>query len=400
MKMGSILVFFIVLALLTVSSAGGQSGVPVTAGLVRHYDASLIISRTTGDTVSTWPDMSSHHDATAYNNPTWQPDSINGLTAVRFDGIVNGPGNSQNEYFQLGNLSALAAGQAFIVFKRTQTPGTDNWDHSGLWRFGTDLAAHVPAPGTPPAIIYDSFGSNLRKNSIHIVGEPQWTEGVIYSAASAYGRWKNVLNGVELYSTMSNTVAFDSNALLGTSRLGTHTTFSGDIAEFLLYDRVLTEEEENTVGSYLAFRYDIATSYSISSDKAKNPDPFDGARDIYGNVVLLWQGPEYLDDCTYEVYLDTDSDFTDITSVSVSQARYHPAFELQYDADYYWRVDVVDSEGSIYSGDLWIFSTAGAICQPPLLADLTGDCRVTLEDFAILAADWLSCNRIPVDSCP
>lgn len=31
--------------------------------------------------------------------------------------------------------------------------------------------------------------------------------------------------------------------------------------------------------------------------------------------------------------------------------------------------------------------------------DLNGDCRATLEDFAILAANWMECNRVPRSAC-
>ncbi len=31
--------------------------------------------------------------------------------------------------------------------------------------------------------------------------------------------------------------------------------------------------------------------------------------------------------------------------------------------------------------------------------DLTNDCRVNLEDFALVASQWLECQRVPVDSC-
>ncbi|MCE5187557.1 MAG: sigma-70 family RNA polymerase sigma factor [Planctomycetaceae bacterium] len=35
----------------------------------------------------------------------------------------------------------------------------------------------------------------------------------------------------------------------------------------------------------------------------------------------------------------------------------------------------------------------------PLTLDVTGDCRVSLEDLAVLASQWLQCRRIPAASC-
>ncbi|MBN2211328.1 MAG: laminin G domain-containing protein [Sedimentisphaerales bacterium] len=39
------------------------------------------------------------------------------------------------------------------------------------------------------------------------------------------------------------------------------------------------------------------------------------------------------------------------------------------------------------------------ICPTPLTYDFNGDCITDLEDFAIFAASWLECNRIPVSFC-
>ncbi len=38
-------------------------------------------------------------------------------------------------------------------------------------------------------------------------------------------------------------------------------------------------------------------------------------------------------------------------------------------------------------------------CIGSLPADLSGDCRVDIEDFAMFAASWLDCNIIPADFC-
>ncbi|MBW8016528.1 MAG: hypothetical protein FVQ82_10095 [Planctomycetes bacterium] len=38
-------------------------------------------------------------------------------------------------------------------------------------------------------------------------------------------------------------------------------------------------------------------------------------------------------------------------------------------------------------------------CQGTLLADLNNDCHVGLEDFAIMAAEWLQCDKFPQSMC-
>jgi len=253
----------VVLALGILLVLGGttQAVSVVTDGLIRHFDASAIQGLSDGDPVSAWTDLSSNLDATAIGTPNYQSTGLKGMPAVQFEGVMGGA----NEYFELGDLSALTSGQVFIAFSRTYgTEPWPTWDYSGLWRFGTDQAVHIPAhAGPPPTQIYDSFGSSARKGPINI-DDPSaydWLDGVIYSASSADGLWTNVLNGVEQYSTASNTVSFETNALLGTSATWANTLFDGDIAELLIFDRVLSDSEEQAVGLYLQQKYDISGSY-------------------------------------------------------------------------------------------------------------------------------------------
>ncbi len=44
-------------------------------------------------------------------------------------------------------------------------------------------------------------------------------------------------------------------------------------------------------------------------------------------------------------------------------------------------------------------TTGKPVCLTRPEFDLNGDCRATLEDFALLAAVWMDCNRIPTSSC-
>ncbi len=42
----------------------------------------------------------------------------------------------------------------------------------------------------------------------------------------------------------------------------------------------------------------------------------------------------------------------------------------------------------------------GSICVEASPLDLTGDCKVTLDDFIVLlATDWMTCNRVPTSQC-
>jgi hypothetical protein len=44
-------------------------------------------------------------------------------------------------------------------------------------------------------------------------------------------------------------------------------------------------------------------------------------------------------------------------------------------------------------------TTGKSICLTRPEFDLNGDCRATLEDFALMAASWMECNRVPTSAC-
>ncbi len=44
-------------------------------------------------------------------------------------------------------------------------------------------------------------------------------------------------------------------------------------------------------------------------------------------------------------------------------------------------------------------TTGKPVCLTRPEFDLNGDCRATLEDFAVMAASWMECNRVPTSAC-
>jgi ELWxxDGT repeat protein len=61
---------------------------------------------------------------------------------------------------------------------------------------------------------------------------------------------------------------------------------------------------------------------------------------------------------------------------------------------YYIRVAGYDGE----NGNFELSVNAGA-CSELALSDLNGDCKVDMQDFAIMASEWLTCNKIPASLC-
>jgi hypothetical protein len=50
------------------------------------------------------------------------------------------------------------------------------------------------------------------------------------------------------------------------------------------------------------------------------------------------------------------------------------------------------------TGSFELAVTAGS-CTEWVLSDLNGDCIVNIQDFAIMASEWLTCKRTPPELC-
>jgi hypothetical protein len=54
-----------------------------------------------------------------------------------------------------------------------------------------------------------------------------------------------------------------------------------------------------------------------------------------------------------------------------------------------------------FNGEMGNFELAvdAGSCSELALSDLNSDCIVNMEDFTIMASEWLACNKIPAELC-
>ena len=108
------------------------------------------------------------------------------------------------------------------------------WDGGGNGWKSPGSSADFTQPDGSTFRINGTITRRVERNAWHI-GEAYRGEGTIsFTRIGGYYAWKS-----------------DSQSRY----------FPGDIAEVLIYDRELTEDERNQVGSYLAKKYRINTSY-------------------------------------------------------------------------------------------------------------------------------------------
>jgi len=103
-------------------------------------------------------------------------------------------------------------------------------------------------------------------------------------------------------------------------------------------------------------------SFKIPSKTATNPDPADGAEFVDPNASFTWKpgfGAKL-----HTIYFGDDFDAVDNATGGVPQGTitYSPG-PLELEKVYYWRVDEFDAADT-YKGDVWSFSTPGAIGNP------------------------------------
>jgi hypothetical protein len=130
--------------------------------------------------------------------------------------------------------------------------------------------------------------------------------------------------------------------------------------------------------------------------QATGPNPGNGATGIdIHSPALSWQAGD-ASATAWDVYFGTSSQslafLTNVTS------RAAAAGELGINTQYSWRVDEYNVYGTV-TGAVWTFTTRGTVCITPPVGDANGDCYVNFIDSAILASEWLICNRDPVSEC-
>ncbi|MEJ2705418.1 MAG: LamG domain-containing protein, partial [Sedimentisphaerales bacterium] len=104
-------------------------------------------------------------------------------------------------------------------------------------------------------------------------------------------------------------------------------------------------------------------SFSVPPKTAYNPVPADGAEDVGpDNVTLTWTGG--FGSKLHTVYFGDSYDaVNDATGgTPVGTANYKPG-PLEPEKVYYWRIDEFDAV-STYKGDVWSFTTPGAVGGP------------------------------------
>ena len=210
------------------------SPIPVTSGLKLALDASALTGLTHGATVTNWTDMSGNNNhataASTVNVATYQTNALNGKPVVRF----NPNGNASFNFTRVSDIRTV-----FWVFKK---PNINTFTF-----FLGDSAFADFDPGAPN-IWRSSTPDAIKLGTTKLMGNV--VDGTTTSLTSNYSLISLRTTG----NVRADRLSYD--------RGNATRSWTGDMAEVLIYNRALTTEEEVQVGSYLAIKYGLTTNYS------------------------------------------------------------------------------------------------------------------------------------------
>jgi len=218
----------------------GTPGFPVTNGLLYHLDAALGVTKDASDNVSIWADTGAagndFSQGTAARQPLWLADSINNLPAIQFDG-------SDEELL----LSTSTSPETFVAVTRVLTGGglRGIWGHENADR-GIRLSDNN---------WYQSFGHG--GNNADFCGAVDGYAMVNGATTAGYTVGEPHIIAERKQSGLTGWP-------FGTTSIGEYYAsrdYHGDVAELVTFDRALTVDELNQIGSYLSRKYGLTTAY-------------------------------------------------------------------------------------------------------------------------------------------
>ena len=352
------------------------AALPVTDGLVLHLDASSVTGIADGGGVGTWSDLSSAGNDAVQSASGYQPVYIassvefNSNAVVQFDGT--------DDWMQLPSTTvSVGSFTAFVVAKYDHI-NSNQYIIAGQDGSGDDRFRFAIDAGSSAVFEYRAGNSGYKAITstanldVHIFAMTSAVEGF--------------LDGLSLGETSNTSSEFPAAFNLGSYNRGSKDFFSGYLAEVVIFNRVLTNAEQNQIGVYLESKYALDTNYEIAAPTVHSPVPSSGSQGVALDSRLQWQEPGGVVNPAYDVYFGTAGTFPILVSQGQSSTSFDPFGEslMEPEQSYQWRVDIQGvSEGSV-----WSFSTRPQALVS-LEADINEDSVVDFCDLYLLVSEWL-----------
>ncbi len=263
--------------------------------------------------------------------------------------VLDGTGDYVNVVGYKGVLGA----NAFSVALWINTTGSGT-----MINWGTQAAAQrVDFRVDVGRLRMEHGNGNVQGNTV--LNDGQWHHVALTVVAGATMTYPNVtvyVDGVDDSKPMIAGPAFDlvANAdfTIGRRQTNSDRAFMGWLDDVRLYNRVLTAAEVQALAA---------------RPRAYNPNPPSGAEGVVF-PLLSWQPRKTA--IWHDVYLGTSPELGpgDLVAPHWRSATYiYPG--LIPGMTYYWKVDEIEQDGTVYPGDVWSFTFASFQAWKPAPAD-------------------------------
>jgi Bacterial Ig domain len=212
---------------------------PVQSGLILDLRADAGVVADSNGNVGLWCDQSALGNSAVQTNlinkPLLTANQVNGYPVLNFNG---------NSFMALPYNMMQNAQAGEIVGVVQFVPVTDNFNV--IWNFGTNFGT-----GFFNLTHFDDFGTN-DSTGTNIETQAQISEYFMYDTSTGGGTTTYRYNGVPLWTRTGLTQGFQLTPYIGGFAGG---SFVGNIAEILVYNRVLSDAERFQTGQYLNSKY-------------------------------------------------------------------------------------------------------------------------------------------------
>lgn len=251
--------------------SGVAQAAPVTTGLIGWYDASdpATVLDAAGNpansgsfdgTVATWLDKAdgasqqgAQNAVLSSSDPSYDPSSQNGKGAISFDG--NDTLTTPNMNFGQFTYFAAWRGEANSVLVYERGPDANSFD--GEYLNASDNATiTVRRAGVLSA---KNLTSTWGRDGVFRITEHVFDGTHAGHELFVNGTAASLTNHPSSATTITD-VPVNAPLNIG-SRAGGIAGVIGDLAELIVYSDDLSEEDRNAVGSYLAAKYNVQTTY-------------------------------------------------------------------------------------------------------------------------------------------
>ncbi|MBN2842296.1 MAG: glycosyl hydrolase 115 family protein [Sedimentisphaerales bacterium] len=351
--------------------------------LVLHLDAqALSHSVANGDNITLWPDSSGNNNPASQDQTLFQPVFIdsqpqfNNMPVVRFDGI-NDWMAMPSTTMSVGSFTMFAVARYDRISQEQYIVASQDGSGNDRARFATNGSSRfVWRAGSSGEV---STAADMLTHIFASTSEMEaYLDGNHVSENANYSReWPTAFN-------------------LGSYNRGQKCWFKGDLAEFMVFDRILSTEEINEVGAYLELKYALNTSWRQKDILVQNVSPTNDSQNIPLDKALSWEPARAYASPAYNVYFGTDITAIPLVSQGQLTRSYDPLGSglLEPETRYFWRVDI---QGASEPGEIQTFVTRSQTPLKPLVSDLNEDNVVDIDDLVNIVTPWLETGSSTAD---